>query len=212
MADIAPFLATPASGCGPPVLILHSWWGLNRSFRDYAQRLADARFFAGCVDLYAGRVATTEEEAHALRAAPRREPMYRTIIRAIDFMSRDPRATTERVGLIGFSMGGHWAVWLTQRPELPVAATVLYYAARSADFGLTDWPVLAHFAAEDPFVSASSRRAMESALAHAERGYTAFDYPGTGHWFAESANAAFQPAAADLAFGRTVEFLRDAAA
>lgn len=208
MSAILPFVAVPPSGAGPPVLLLHSWWGVNRSFREYAERLAAEGFLAGCADLYGGRVATTEAEARALRAAPRREPMYRTIMRAIADLSSDPRAATERVALVGFSMGGHWAVWLTQRPELPVAAVTLYCAARSADFSLTDWPILAHFAESDPFVSENARRTMEKALARAERRYIAFDYPGTGHWFAESADAGYGADAAELAFGRTIAFLR----
>jgi carboxymethylenebutenolidase len=34
-------------------------------------------------------------------------------------------------------------------------------------------------------------------------------YPGTGHWFAEPSRDAYRPDAADLAFERTVEFLRE---
>ncbi|MBK8456692.1 MAG: dienelactone hydrolase family protein [Phyllobacteriaceae bacterium] len=202
-----PVVIGPPKGKGPPVLLLHSWWGLTQSFTDYAWNLARQGFLVGCVDLYGGRVAETEADARVLRRARRRQPMYRTIVRAIEALVADPRASSRHVGLVGFSMGGHWAVWLTQRPELPVGAVVLYYAARSTDFSLTATPFLAHFADRDPFVSASARRNMELALAKAGRRYLAFDYPGTGHWFAESASDAFDVKAADLAFDRTVAFM-----
>ncbi len=208
MSAFMPIVIRPGAGSGPPVLLLHSWWGLNRSFADYAGHLADAGFLAGCVDLFNGRTASSETEARALRALPRREPMYRTIIRAIEALAADTGASVRRVALVGFSMGGHWTLWFSQRPELPISAAVVHYAARSADFCLTDWPILAHFAENDPFVSTSARRGMEKALARACRPYTAFDYPGTGHWFAESADTNFDADAADLALARTIAFLK----
>ena len=66
-----PTVSTPSDGVGTPVLIIHSWWGLTRSFTRVADHLAEAGFVAGCVDLYAGTVAATEHEARVLRC---REP------------------------------------------------------------------------------------------------------------------------------------------
>ena len=106
-------------------------------------------------------------------------------------------------------MGGHWAIWLSQRPELPIGATVLYYAARAGSFAASPSSFLAHFAEDDPWVSRSARRRMEAAIAKADRPYQAYDYPGTGHWFAEQDRVQdFHPDAAALAFRRTVEHLR----
>jgi carboxymethylenebutenolidase len=108
-------------------------------------------------------------------------------------------------------MGGHWALWLAQRDEVGAGAVVLYYAARAVSRG-SPVPVLAHFAAADPFVSASGRRRMERSLLHAGWPYRSHDYPQTGHWFAESRHAAYHPAAAALALDRTRAFVADATA
>lgn len=186
------------------ILIIHSWWGLTRSFRAYARRLCEHGYAVGLSDLYDGRIATDQAQATALRRRPRRVPMYRTLTADI----RDLLASHgggDSVALIGFSMGGHWAVWLAQRPDLPVRSVVLYYAARAGDFSQSRASFLAHFADDDPWVSRSARRNMERALSRAGRDYAAHDYPETRHWFAESAcTAEYDDQAAGLAFRRTV--------
>jgi carboxymethylenebutenolidase len=50
--------------------------------------------------------------------------------------------------------------------------------------------------------------AFEQGLRDAGRDATIYRYPGTGHWFAEPSRDAYRADAADLAFGRTVGFLR----
>jgi carboxymethylenebutenolidase len=120
------YIAIPKSGSGPGVVILHSWWGLNAFFKGLCDRLAEAGFVALAPDLYNGKVASTVEAARKLRAqatASRREPAYKTLMAAINSLSRHEAVTTPAVAVAGFSMGGHWAVWLAQRPELPIAAT-----------------------------------------------------------------------------------------
>jgi carboxymethylenebutenolidase len=188
----------------PGVLVIHAWWGLTPSFHAFATRLAHSNLTVGLSDLFDGRTATTEAEARTLRRMRRREPMYRTLGRDLDALRG---VAGGPVGIVGFSMGGHWAVWLSQRPEYRVAATVLYYTARGGDFGQSRSAYLAHYAQTDPWVSAAARRGMERAIVRAGCAYEGFDYPQTGHWFAETDHGEYHPQAADLAFGRTAEFL-----
>lgn len=191
---------------GRPVLVLHSWWGLTASFTDFSRRLARRGLLAGCVDLYDGAVARTAAEAKALRSAPRSEPMYRTMLRGLDQLRADPGSDGSDPGIVGFSMGGHWAMWLAQRQEVGAAAVVLYYATRAVTAG-SPVPVLAHFADVDPFVSVSGRRRMESELARRSWPYQAYDYPATEHWFAESADDHYDRVASEIALRRTAAFL-----
>ncbi|QKK10858.1 MAG: hypothetical protein HND59_03865 [Pseudomonadota bacterium] len=122
------YLAIPKSGTGPGVLVLHSWWGLNPFFKELCDRFARAGFVALAPDLYSGKVATTVAAAKALRAqatASRRTPAYKMLIAAIEHLSHHAAVTAPGIALVGFSMGGHWALWLAQRPELPICATVI---------------------------------------------------------------------------------------
>jgi carboxymethylenebutenolidase len=201
------YVAPPSNGVGRPVLIIHSWWGLTSSFTEIADELSGRGFLAGCVDLYQGAVATTEAEAQRLRQLKRSEPVYRVLQRCLRRLASDERAVSSAPAVLGFSMGAHWAVWLAQHPDPPISAAVLFYGARGGDFSLATAPVLAHFANVDQFVSRSARRSMERAIARRGLGYTAFDYPGTGHWFAEADHPAFDRTAAELAIDRSVAFI-----
>ncbi|MBM3470257.1 MAG: dienelactone hydrolase family protein [Armatimonadetes bacterium] len=207
------YLATPESGSGPGVLVLHSWWGLNEFFRGFCDRLAGQGFVALAPDLFDGKVATTITQAKELRAkttAARKESAYKYLIRMISVLLGEPAVRGPDIGVIGFSMGGHWAYWLAQRPELPIAATVTFYAARNGDYATTSSDFLAHFAETDEWVSAAGIRKLERSLTAAGRTVFFYTYPGTGHWFFEQDRVdAFDPEAAALAWDRTLLFLKE---
>jgi carboxymethylenebutenolidase len=199
----------PASGVGHGVLVLHSWWGLTSSFRSYCQELAKHGFVAAASDLFGGRTATTIAEARRLRSLSRSEPIYKTLMRDIDTLRSVNPVIGRKVGVIGFSMGGHWAVWLSQRPNLPIASTVLYYAARGGDFSASHSAFLAHYAEQDEWVGKAAKQRMESAIHKASCALQTYTYPQTGHWFAESGRPGeYDAAAAQLALERTVGHLR----
>ncbi|HWR83110.1 MAG TPA: dienelactone hydrolase family protein [Candidatus Deferrimicrobium sp.] len=207
------YIAIPKSGSGPGVVILHSWWGLNAFFKGLCDRLAEAGFVALAPDLYDGKVASTIEAARKLRAqatASRREPAYKTLMAAINSLSRHETVTTPDVAVAGFSMGGHWALWLAQRPELPIVATVVFYAARNGDFTRSNSRFLFHFAENDEWVSAASVKKLKKSLDLSGRSASYYDYPGTGHWFFENDRSeAFHPEAAAVAWERTLAFFAD---
>ena len=204
------YLAAPKSGHRGAVLVLHSWWGLNRFFRRLCDRFAAKGFVALAPDLYDGSVAGTIAEAKKLRAevtASRREPAYKYLIRMIGELRKETRA--DDIGVVGFSMGGHWAYWLAQRSDLPIVATVTFYAARSADYSKSRSSFLAHFAETDEWVSPAGLRKLEKSFFKAGRAFECHTYPGTGHWFFEEDRAdAFKPDAAALAWTRTIDFLK----
>ncbi|CUS03343.2 Dienelactone hydrolase [Candidatus Promineifilum breve] len=203
------YLAIPPSGQGPGVLVVHAWWGLNDFFRGLCDRLAGEGFVAAAPDLYEGRVATTPEEAKRLRGLPKREPTNQTLLRAIVELRANPAVVGPNIGVIGFSMGGHWALWLAQQPGLPLGATVTYYGARAGDYGNSQAPCLGHFAETDEWVSPASLKKLRKSLEAAGRVADFHTYPGTGHWFAETDRTdVYDSQAAELAWSRTVAFLR----
>jgi carboxymethylenebutenolidase len=190
------------------VLVIHSWWGLTDSFRQYGAALAAAGFVTGLADLFNMRVAKTAAQARALRGRRHRVPIYRTLPADIETL-RCAVGGERKVGVVGFSMGGHWAIWLSQRPEYEIAATVLYYASRGGSFGQCQSSILAHFADRDDWVSKSARRTMESSISAAGCEFESHDYPDTTHWFAESDRSEkFDAASARKALERDIDFLR----
>lgn len=208
----AHYIAVPKKGKGPGVLVLHSWWGLNDFFKVLCDRLARAGFVALAPDLYNGKTASTIAAAKKLRAeatASRRMPAYKMMIQAIDHLVKHEATVGSQIAIMGFSMGGHWAIWLAQRPELPIASTVVFYAARNGDFRKSRSRFLFHLAETDEWVSAASLKKLRKNLLAAGREAVYYEYPFTMHWFFESDRPdAFDKKAAALAWKRTVAFLR----
>jgi carboxymethylenebutenolidase len=201
--------AYEARGGGPPVLVLHAWWGLTPFFRGLCDRLAVHGFDALAPDLHVGQTASTPEDAERLMMAL--PPLERLEHARAGLDRLLARHKGERVGVIGFSMGAAYANWLaTLRRE--IAAMVLFYGGAEAEEGFvtaTQAAFLGHFAETDEFDPPEAARALEAELRAAGREATFHVYPETGHWFFESDRpAAYDAAAADLAWKRTVPFLR----
>jgi carboxymethylenebutenolidase len=203
------YVALPSSGKGRGVLVIHAWWGLNNFFKGVCDRLATEGFVAVAPDLFEGQVTTTIAGAKRLRAKPKQEPTYKTLIRAIEQLTNHPAVQGSTIGIVGFSMGGHWALWLSQRPELPIRATVVFYGARAGDYSGSRAAFLGQFAEKDDWVSDAGLKKFKKSLETAGRVTEFFVYPDTSHWFFESDRAdAFNSQAAELAWERTVKFLR----
>ncbi len=204
-------LVTPKSNKCAGVLIVHSWWGLNQFFRKLCQRFADAGYVALAADLYGGKTAKSKSATKRLRAkiaSTRKEPAYKYLIRMIKFLSEHKQVATPKIAVVGFSMGEHWAYWLSQRPDLPIVATTTFYAARGGDYSQSSSSFLGHFAETDEWVSPAAVEELRGCLERADRDFEFHTYPGTSHWFFERDHAdVFDSAASDLAWKRTIKFL-----
>lgn len=190
------------------VLVLHPWWGLNDDVVAYADRLAGEGFAVDAPDMFGGQVATTVEDAERLAKAADEAAIDTITLTALDHL--DQRVgSTGKLAALGFSFGAHWAMWGPAQRDR-VVASVLYYGT-TGDSILTETtvPVLGHFAEDDPYETDEWVAEFESILRTAGRDVTIHRYPGTGHWFAEPSRDAYRPEAADLAFDRTIAFLRE---
>jgi len=207
------YLAVPRSGNGAGVLVLHAWWGLNDFFRDFCDRLAQEGFVALAPDLFSGKIARTIEEAERLLSQGNEEqdvsPM---VLPAVDDLSKHPAVTGNGLGIVGFSMGAYWALWIAQqKPELIRAVTLFYGTdGGSGDYRQSQAAYLGHFAETDPYETNSGIQELEKNLKGANRPTTFYTYPGTGHWFAEKDRPdAYNAQAAQRAWDRTTAFLHD---
>ncbi len=120
---------------------------------------------------------------------------------------RDMAATGGgRVGLLGWSMGASMALWLAARVPDAVAATAVYYGGQDIDMADATSAFLGHYAEQDPYVDEDGLVLLESELHLDGRDVEFHRYPGTRHWFAESDRPEHDPAAADVAWQRTLTF------
>ena len=201
------YVADTAGADGPGVIVFHAWWGLNDDVTAFADRLAKAGFFVIAPDLYGGAVTAEVDEAKRLTGTVDEEHANAIAFAAVERLASRPGARA--IGAVGFSFGAHWAVWSpAQRPEGRGPSVVYYGTTGGPVLAQQGGPVLGHFAEDDPFEGPEDIAAFEEGLREGGRETTIHVYPGTGHWFAEPSRDAFRKEAADLAFERTVEFLR----
>jgi carboxymethylenebutenolidase len=187
--------------------VFHPWWGLNDDLVAYADRLAAAGFAVVAPDMFDGDVATTIEDADRLSSGANRDALEAIALAAVDGLA-DRLGPDAPLAVLGFSFGAAWATWApTERDR--IRATVVYYGTWVGSvLAKATTPVLGHFAEDDPYEDTETVAAYEQGLRDAGREVVIHRYPGTGHWFAEPSRDAYQAEAAELAFERTLTFLR----
>lgn len=204
------YLAVPAAGKGNPVLVLHAWWGLNDTFKSVCKRLAEAGFVAFAPDLFHGKVTDQISEAERLVSSLEADiNQVRTeIAQAATFLKERSGSGNAGMAVVGFSMGAYGALDLSANAPDTIRSVVLFYGTGPADFNKSKAAYLGHFAETDPFESQANVDDLEESLKAAGRPVTFYRYSGTGHWFFEPDRAdAYNPAAANLAWDRTLAFL-----
>lgn len=192
----------------PAVIVIHENRGLNPHIRDVARRLALEGFVVLAPDYLSTQGGTPADEDKAremfgkLDAAVSRD----VSLAALAYLQAQGKG---KVGAVGFCWGGGQVGQLAvHAPGL--GAGVVYYGAQpaAADVPRIKAPLLLHYAALDERINAGIP-AFESALKAAGSRYTLQLYPGVNHAFNNDTNTArYDKAAAELAWGRSVVFLR----
>jgi carboxymethylenebutenolidase len=202
------YLALPERSQGPGVLVLHAWWGLTPVFHAACDRLAAAGFVAFAPDLYYGKTAATIEEAQKLLEQRDSERMHTTATAGLDYLRAHSAVSGDAVATLGFSMGAAWSIFLASERPAEVTATVIFYGSEGAEFAVARAAYLGHFAEDDEWEPLDGVRQMEADMRAAGREVTLYIYPGAKHWFVEPNRPEYNQAAAELAWQRTVAFLR----
>ena len=206
------FLAIPPTGKGRDVLVLHAWWGLNDTIKAFCTQLAESSFVAFAPDLYRGKVADNIADAEALGSALDSNFLQAKaeIAEATMFLSERVGEAGHNLAVIAFSLGVYYALDLAAADPENIRSVVLFYGTGPADYGKSRAAYLGHFAENDEFEPQSNVDELEESLRRADRPVTFYRYSGTGHWFFEpDRTQAFNQAAADLAWERTLAFLRE---
>jgi carboxymethylenebutenolidase len=205
------YLALPPIGTGPGVLVLHAWWGLNDTIKAICAQLAASGFVAFAPDLYHGQVADNIADAETLGKALDANYLQAKaeIAEATKFLNESVGQVGGSLAVIGFSLGAYYALDLAAADPEHIHSVVLFYGTGGGDFSSSRAAYLGHFAEHDEFEPLSNVDELEQTLKRAGRTVTFYIYPGTGHWFFEpDRTQAYNPAAASLAWDRTLAFLK----
>ena len=204
-------LYTPAGkGPFPGVIVIHEWWGLNDWVKDQASKLADQGYVALAIDLYRGKVATTPDEAHQIMRGVPEDRAKRDLHAAFSFLASQPNVKKDRIGAIGWCMGGGYSLDVAlQEPTL--AADVINYGHLATDpeaLKKINAPILGLFGAQDKGIPPEDVRKFGEALDKMGKKIDIKIYDDAGHAFENPNNKdGYRPADAADAWRRTTDFL-----
>ena len=179
------YLAKPASGSGPGVVVIQEWWGLNDNIKDICNRFAAEGFVALGPDLYDGKVAREPDEAGKLMMAMKMDEAAQDLTGAVDYLAGSDVTTGDKVGSIGWCMGGGLSLYLaTLKPQ--IGACVIYYGVIPGvqpDFAKIQAAILGHYAENDAWASPAATRDLEMKLKSLGKDAEFHIYSGTEHGF-----------------------------
>ena len=199
-------LAVPASGGGPGVVVLQEWWGLVDHIKEVADRFAAAGFVALAPDLYHGESTTSPDDAGKLMMALDIGRVEQDLRGAIDALLARDEVTSERVGTVGFCMGGQLSLYAACENQA-VAACVVFYGIHpkvSLNLAALDAPVLGFFAEKDGFVPPLAARQLEADLQAAGKTADITIFEGADHAFFNDTGRRYHPEAAGGAWRETL--------
>ena len=205
------YLAKPAGGGGPGVIVLQEWWGLVDHIQQVADRFAEQGFVALAPDLYQGKSTSRPDEAGRLMMALDIERAVRDVRGAISYLLERGGARPGKVAAIGFCMGGQLAL-ATACADARVGAVADFYGVHpqaKLDLARLQAPVLGIFAERDGFVTPAVARKLEADLQAAGKQTDFHIFPGVDHaFFNDSRPDVYNPAAASQAWQRTLQFFQ----
>ena len=206
------FLARPpGEGPFPAVVVVQEWWGLNANIKDIAGRFAKEGFVAFAPDLYHGEVRSEPDEAQKLMMQTDMPRASQELVRATEYLSKEPYVIAGSIGSTGFCMGGGLALTLATDTPLIKAAAPFYGVNPQPIDKLQNLqgPVLAIYAEHDDWASAAVREALRSAMEQFGKQLEVQVYPGTEHaFFNDTRRDVYREAAANDAWKRVLALFR----
>lgn len=189
------------------MLLVPSAWGLTAAMKTKAEELADAGFSVLVPDLNDGFVARTPEEAQAHLVSADMNVAASLVQSSLRLLRAATVASTSPVGVVGYSSGASWALWLSERFAELCGPIVGFYGSQTIEFGEATSSYLIHFASDDDVVGPDDVALLGLNLQMAGRPFRFEQHTAVSHGFAESHHPNFDVGAEAIAWRQTLEFL-----
>jgi len=194
----------------PALIVIHEWWGLNDWVKEQASKFADEGYVALAVDLYRGKVADTSDMAHELSRGLPEDRAKRDLQAAFDYLAAQPNVKKNRIGSVGWCMGGGYSLD-TALLEPGLAAMVINYGHLATDpeeLKKINAPILGNFGGQDRGITPDDVKKFQQALEQLGKKADIKIYPDAGHAFENPNNKqGYRVDDAGDAWKRTVDFL-----
>lgn len=208
------YLVMPADASGPlpAVMVVHENRGLNPHIEDVARRVALEGFLALAPDFLTPSGGTPEDEDKAREMIGQLDAAQ-TVANAVATVQflKGHDMSSGNVGVVGFCWGGGIVNQTAVHAGADVAAAVPYYGRQPdpSEVGQIKAKLMLHYAGLDDRTNAGIAD-YEAALQAAGVDYQVFIYEGANHAFNnDTSEARYNKEAADLAWQRTIDFLKE---
>jgi carboxymethylenebutenolidase len=202
--------APAGQGPFPALIVIHEWWGLNDWVKQQAEKLAGQGYVALAVDLYRGKVADNPDLAHELMRGVPEDRANRDLRAAYDYLASQANVKKDRIGSIGWCMGGGYSLDVALG-EPHLAATVINYghlATEPSELKKINAPILGLFGGQDRGITPDDVKKFQQALEQMGKKVEVKIYADAGHAFENPNNKqGYRPEDAADAWKRTVDFL-----
>jgi carboxymethylenebutenolidase len=202
------YLAEPeGAGPFPGVVVIHEIYGLNENIKAITHRFAEAGYAALAVDLFAARnrALCMARVMSAMLLTPLQNSSLDELKASLSYLGALPSVDSDRVGAIGFCMGGGFAIaWACSDPRLKAIAPFYGSNPRPLDAVKRSCPVVGSYPERD--FTANQGRKLESALEQYHIQHDIKIYPGAQHSFFNDLGSHHDPDAASDSWQRVLSF------
>jgi carboxymethylenebutenolidase len=209
----APGYLNLSAGSGPGLVVIQECWGLVDHIKRLADRFAAEGFITLAPDLYDGKATKSPDETGKMLMALRIEEAAKAMKGAAEHLLSLPSLRPKKAATLGFCMGGQLALFAAQRFPGTISAAVDFYGyaihpGAAIDPDALRVPALAHFARRDRTVKESDARALVERYHAAGKPFEAHFYDAGHAFFNDTRPEVYDEPSADLAWQRTLVFLR----
>jgi carboxymethylenebutenolidase len=180
------------AGPFPAIVAIHEWWGLNDWVKQQAQMFAEHGYVTLAVDLYRGQVATDPEMAHELMRALPQDRGVQYLQSAVSYLKTLPYVNPNRLGAVGWCMGGSFAMQLAVA-EPSLRAVAINYGGLETDpaqLKKIHAAILGNFGALDGGITPQDVQSFAAAMQALGKPVDVKVYPDAGHAFQNPNNKA----------------------
>jgi carboxymethylenebutenolidase len=211
--EIKAVLAEPeGQGPYPGIVVIQEWWGLNDWIKENAQRLANQGYVTVAPDLYHGKVTDDPKVAGQLLKGLPRDRALRDLKAAVDTLVKREDVKKDRIGVIGWCMGGGYALDLALNDKRVKACAMCYgrVVTDASKLKPLQATVLGIFGEQDKGIPVKSVRAFEKAMKTAGKNVAAIHIYNADHGFMRpNNNPAYQEEAAKDAWKQIDKFFAE---
>ena len=190
------------------LIVIHEWWGLNEDIHLMADQLAGLGYHSLAVDLYDGKSADGVREAFQLSTdlSKNEDAALANLKEAYDYLTEE--LGVEKVGIIGWCLGGKWSLRGSLMLPNEIDATVIYYGSLIDDrekLATLEMPIIGFIGTKDRLHKQFIQ--FDDDLKALNKDYSVHVYEGAKHAFANASGMAYEAEAAEDSWEKTVAFL-----